>query len=1261
MYCINRFNKCFIASKLTGYAAMKGIVLTCATLLLLVGEIAAHAQVVRVGEVCRDFEITNRSDQSPLILSDYEGHVIVLDFFAWWCGPCRNSSPIVERDIYQYFKDQGGNDHGVPVTVIAVNIESDSPDRTDQFVQDAGLELVADDFEREAWNQFNEQNAIPLFVIMNGVNGNSDYEQWEVLYKKTGFEGTEKFRDIINRVQSGVNPPDPEEEAIELEGADISDFREVLDNNTLSLSVGPSGAKWFKDTEISSDGSDSLKSQLIINNSSTWVETSIKGPGFVFFQWRTSNDYGQDFSCYLGDELVATFERGFSWDEPNWLPSLTRVPAGQHTLKWVYSKTLANRLDIFGWLDDVQFYSEEEVLRDSVSAIGLDGATFEFGGQGMWIADKVNTLDGDGGLTSFGVGRNGRAWFQTTVEGPAYMEFHYKTPHSMVSGPSLLFSLDEKDLDLGPARMSSSHTDWIRSVVEIPEGQHQARWLGKNNVVIDLVKISEANRGAPVIIKPPTPVEISASGSALFEVEAMGYPFPDYQWSYSGVALEGKTDRVLRLNNLWRDHSGQVSVIVSNEFGAVESDPVDLSVNEDLDVELAEALDFDGRVVSLGKVSDGWIKAATNTAVGGDVARSFESSTRQSVKNTFAVRVEGPGYMKFQWRLDSTLKHTEDSIGSFLDDFSKTLSFLDQAAPAESSEWRDNWVFVPSGYHSIYFVFNKDSQYATTAYLDHLQFAKVQPGKPTFVDFPSEEINIQLGESLVLPIKNADGFPFPKFQWQVNEVDIPQANGSMFHLESAWDFDSADYSVVLSNQHGVIKSHSVRVNVVGDGNPSLAEGLDAGNLKFLNTGQNSWAKVSSSNSLGQDAVMSSLSDDATLSRLLTMVEGPGVLEFAWKIEGPDFDGGRLDFYLNDSEVSVLKIKSDWKKTKHFIASGKQKLEWTFRLGAMDIGEYKGYLDAVRFYTPNDSPPVLTIQPKGVNVEGVEDVSLEVTTEGWPIPELQWFHDGIPIKGANNERLPLGMIWPEDQGNYWVVAKNSQGEVRSDTATIKIVREFDEEIGLALDTDIYFVVGGMGGWKLQSNITSDGIDALKLGGLPLFDPAKPAELSFATLTTQLDGPGELVFKLKIKGEHQIFRAYLGEFSLWNSDYLTIRDTEINWEEHSLLIPEGNHMVRLMFVQGGPVKNGISSSVWIDELKYSKEEPPPPPEISIVNLDKEKFIVRINTEPGKRYRLETSGNLEDWETTNEFSSIEENLQIELPLSRDKQGLFFRFKTD
>ena len=95
----------------------------------------------------------------------------------------------------------------------------------------------------------------------------------------------------------------------------------------------------------------------------------MKGPGFVFFQWRTTNDYGQDFSCYLGDELVSTFERGFSWDEPNWLPSLIRIPAGQHTLKWDYSKSLAHKLDIFGWLDDVQFYGNCTDLDNSLYTV----------------------------------------------------------------------------------------------------------------------------------------------------------------------------------------------------------------------------------------------------------------------------------------------------------------------------------------------------------------------------------------------------------------------------------------------------------------------------------------------------------------------------------------------------------------------------------------------------------------------------------------------------------------------------------------------------------------------------------------------------------------------------------------------------------------------------------------------------------------------------------------------------------------------------
>ena len=84
------------------------------TFSLLLGQSLGQAQSVKVGEVAEDFEITNRETGDPLKLSDYEGHIIVLDFFAWWCGPCRTSSPDVEKNVAQYFHDRDGNEHGVP-------------------------------------------------------------------------------------------------------------------------------------------------------------------------------------------------------------------------------------------------------------------------------------------------------------------------------------------------------------------------------------------------------------------------------------------------------------------------------------------------------------------------------------------------------------------------------------------------------------------------------------------------------------------------------------------------------------------------------------------------------------------------------------------------------------------------------------------------------------------------------------------------------------------------------------------------------------------------------------------------------------------------------------------------------------------------------------------------------------------------------------------------------------------------------------------
>ncbi|OGU00114.1 MAG: thioredoxin [Geobacteraceae bacterium GWB2_52_12] len=46
----------------------------------------------RIGQPAPDFKVQSTSGQ-PISLENYRGHVLILDFFATWCQPCRLSIP----------------------------------------------------------------------------------------------------------------------------------------------------------------------------------------------------------------------------------------------------------------------------------------------------------------------------------------------------------------------------------------------------------------------------------------------------------------------------------------------------------------------------------------------------------------------------------------------------------------------------------------------------------------------------------------------------------------------------------------------------------------------------------------------------------------------------------------------------------------------------------------------------------------------------------------------------------------------------------------------------------------------------------------------------------------------------------------------------------------------------------------------------------------------------------------------------------------
>jgi thiol-disulfide isomerase/thioredoxin/subtilisin-like proprotein convertase family protein len=227
------------------------------------------AQVTPVGGIARNFTLTNRATGQPLNLTDFAGQILVLDFFAYWCGPCRDAAPDVETNIQQYYAARGGNACGVPVQLLAVNLESNSPASTDAFVTAAGLELVGNDFNNgaTAWEQFAQTNYIPFFVIINCVANSTTKAQWEVLYKQVGYAGAPTLRGYID----AVLVPIPEIVVEQPAGTDLSDGSSSVSCG--SAAVGsPCSVLTFT---IKNTGSANLTGLEITKNGANQEEFSI--------------------------------------------------------------------------------------------------------------------------------------------------------------------------------------------------------------------------------------------------------------------------------------------------------------------------------------------------------------------------------------------------------------------------------------------------------------------------------------------------------------------------------------------------------------------------------------------------------------------------------------------------------------------------------------------------------------------------------------------------------------------------------------------------------------------------------------------------------------------------------------------------------------------------------------------------------------------------------------------------------------------------
>ena len=92
-----------------------------------------------------------------LQLTDYEGKVVVLDFWASWCVPCRRSFPWM-NEMQEKYGDDG-------LVVIAVNLDNEVAD-AEKFLQRYPAKfLIAYDHDRELAYKY-EVQAMPSSYLI---------------------------------------------------------------------------------------------------------------------------------------------------------------------------------------------------------------------------------------------------------------------------------------------------------------------------------------------------------------------------------------------------------------------------------------------------------------------------------------------------------------------------------------------------------------------------------------------------------------------------------------------------------------------------------------------------------------------------------------------------------------------------------------------------------------------------------------------------------------------------------------------------------------------------------------------------------------------------------------------------------------------------------------------------------------------------------------------------------------------------------------
>lgn len=126
--------------------------------------LTAAASAKDAGAPAKDFTLETNVGKN-IRLSELRGQVVMLNFWASWCGPCRQEMPLLD-DLYKKYSPAG-------FTLLGINVEAD-PKEADALLKDVPVSFPILYDKTSKVSEAYKVNAMPSSVLID-CDGNMSY------------------------------------------------------------------------------------------------------------------------------------------------------------------------------------------------------------------------------------------------------------------------------------------------------------------------------------------------------------------------------------------------------------------------------------------------------------------------------------------------------------------------------------------------------------------------------------------------------------------------------------------------------------------------------------------------------------------------------------------------------------------------------------------------------------------------------------------------------------------------------------------------------------------------------------------------------------------------------------------------------------------------------------------------------------------------------------------------------------------------------